>query len=62
MIFAATPNPFALFAAFLLDASSLSCPDDGSDDSVREGGGAMAAPAPAVHKKYGKADRLLSMS
>ena len=62
MILAATPNPRDAFPVLLLIGSSLSCPDDGSDVSVREGGGAIAAPAPAVHKKYGKADRLLSMS
>ena len=61
MIFAATPKPRVVLTGLLLDGSSVSCPEDGSDVSVREGGGAMAAPAPAVHKKYGKAERLLSM-
>lgn len=63
MIFAATSNPrLAALRDLLLDVSSFSCPEGGSDVSVREGGGAIAAPAPAVHKKYGKAERLLWMS
>ena len=61
MIFAATSNPRLALRDLLPDASSLSCPG-GSDVSVREGGGAIAAPAPAIHKKYGKAERLLWMS
>ena len=62
MIFAATSSPRLALRDLLPDPSSLSCPDGGSEDSVREGGGAIAAPAPAVHKKYGKAERLLRMS
>ena len=62
MIFAATSNPRLALRDLLPDASSLSWPGGGSDFSVREGGGAIAAPAPAVHKKYGKAERLLRMS
>ena len=45
MILAATPNPgLTGLPAFI---SPLSVPEDGSDVSVREGGGAIAAPAPA---------------
>ena len=53
MIFAATPRPRAALPD-LPGASSLSCPEVGSEVSVREGGGAMAAPAPAVHKNTAK--------
>ena len=53
MIFAATPKPLAALPGFP-DVSLLSCPEVGSDVSVREGGGAMAAPAPAVHKNTAK--------
>ena len=47
MIFAATPNPPAVLPSLVVDTSSVSGPEDGSDVSVREGGGAIAAPAPA---------------
>lgn len=53
MILAATPKPRAVLTDFPI-ASSLSCPEVGSVVSVREGGGAMAAPAPAVHKNTAK--------
>ena len=53
MIFAATPKPRAALPVFPA-ASLLSWPGVGSDVSVREGGGAMAAPAPAVHKNTAK--------
>ena len=46
MILAATPNPPAALPSFVVDTSSLSGPK-GSEVSVREGGGAIAAPAPA---------------
>ena len=51
MIFAATPKPRGALPGLM---SSLSCSEVGSDVSVREGGGAMAAPAPAVHKNTAK--------
>ena len=53
MIFAATPKPRGALPGFI-GVSSLSCSEVGSDVSVREGGGAMAAPAPAVHKNTAK--------
>ena len=53
MIFAATPSP-ALFPIFAADISASSVSESDSDVSVREGGGAMAAPAPAVHKNTAK--------
>ena len=53
MIFAATPKPRGALPG-LIGVSSLSCSEVGSDVSVREGGGAMAAPAPAVHKNTAK--------
>ena len=53
MILAATPKPRAVLTDFPI-GSSFSCPEVGSVVSVREGGGAMAAPAPAVHKNTAK--------
>ena len=60
MIFAATPNP-ALFPSFAADMSALSVSESVSDVSVREGGGAMAAPAPAVEDQEIRQSRYVNI-